>query len=190
MIAKRNDPRFGRTFGNDGPPPESKSFYPLISPKPGTETVSLIASERPVSCWKHYVEGVSYPCPRDRSCPYCIKHLSPRWMAYLSGFDPISGRACLIELTAGAFHSCKELQDVNFNLRGKFIKLTRKGRAPNAPVIAKVEEAPPYAKAWKIPAAFDIVGSLLRMWGNPFETVNPVTGEVREDPPEDQMIPC
>jgi len=189
-MVEDNDPRFDRTFGDMPPPPPSRQFFPILSPKPGQEVKAIITANRPLSVWKHFVEKCSYPCTRAADCPYCKARHSPRWMSYVSGLSIITGKAVLIELTAHAYHSCPALKSPETMLRGKVITLARRGRAANSPVIAKIEEATGTVRTWKLPQPFDVKSSLLRMWGNPFGFISKDTAQSDLDCPGDFLETC
>lgn len=188
-MIQADDPRYDRTFGEMPPPPISKRFFPILSPKPDMPVKAIITSDRPLACWTHYHNRETFPCTRSNdTCSLCRARLSPRWKAYLCGMVAITGKSAVIELTAGAVHSCPKIIDEKAKLRGWGIELFRGGRAVNAPVRCKLFEAPPSISKGFIPPPFDLKSSLLRMWGNPFAGVDLSTEEVIENAPPPDFL--
>lgn len=163
-MIQHKDP-FENFFGGDQPPPpKTQRCYEIISAKPGIESSVLLTSTRLTQVRTHYVGGESKPHVAKGRCPWCEQRFGLRWKAYGCGVHPISGKAVLVEVTLNAVHTLPALVDPGNNLRGRLLKLYRRGQSPRSPVMARFDQLPPSLAKMRLPPAFDLQAALFALW--------------------------
>ena len=150
------------------PPPtpaaHRKKSYDVFSAKAGQERRAVILSAMVLRCNCHFAENTSKPCLNTPGCPWCEKRWPKREKGYLCGLNLYNGRLVLIELTTGAWESCPNLLNHSSPLRGQVIVLTRRGKANNSPVTARLEALPTRMREADLPPAWDLRAALFVLW--------------------------
>lgn len=148
---------------DENPKHAATSYVPVHSPKPGLAIQGLILSSRPTGVWTHYLDGTTQPCHAQADkCEYCNRGRRPRWKCYLLYYAVGIGRIALAEITIDAFRREQLLSNSAETLRGRSLKLTRAGQAPNSRVVCSISAN---VSACVLPAEFDVRPILLRIWG-------------------------
>lgn len=153
----------------DGPG-ERKPFIRVINPKPKAPVETIIVSHRVVGLYTHFMHVGGHnqrprttPCTGHRLfCPGCFAKRSKRWKGYLGCWSKTKGVYVIAEITADCARSCPILVDKSASLRGRALRLERKGEQANSPVYGIVR-AP--AMPVQLPPDFDVLEALTRLWG-------------------------
>lgn len=145
-------------------------FYPLLAPKPGKEVVGIILSEAIQGVITYYVpptgpgeKGHSLPCTcGEQPCEGAKHKRDHRWKGYLGCWDRTQGRLFVAEVTKEAYCRCPGFEQFKGALRGKILRLARRGEAANARVQATITA--PAGATWELPPAFNVQSALERIW--------------------------
>lgn len=160
------------SFGASMPDPTSRYIY-ILTPKPGSPLLLVALGHRAVSVLTHWyaddkLQGGGRTVPHTRpddTCPICVERgQRPRWHAYLACWSVRTSRYCLADITTHAAQTCPSLDPASgVDLRGYGLTLSRIGRSSNSPVKAVLDEVKQPER--NLPAAFEVVPALMRLWG-------------------------
>lgn len=118
--------------------------------------------------WTHWIKdehnpkGKVVPCGPEGACGLCKRGNALRWTGYQAAFSWQFKDPRVVAFTEAA---ARQIQPVFLkfgNLRGHTLTLKREQPWPNAPVLVTFHGQ---EEAEKVPADFDIMPSLNRMWG-------------------------
>ena len=148
-------------------------YYPLLAPKPGKDVVGIILSECIAFVWTYYVpangageKGHSLPCTcTEQPCEGAKMKRDHRQKGYLACWDRAKGRLFIAEVTKEAYLRCPAFELFAGALRGKTLRLCRRGEAANARVQAVVTA--PQGQPFELPPAFNVRSALERIWHPP-----------------------
>lgn len=160
------------SFGATVPDPSSRWIY-IVSPKPGSPIRLTILASKGVSVLTHWatdlaVTGKGRTVPHtvpDDTCPYCVEsNQMPRWHTYLPCWWQQYGRHVLADITVYAAQQNPDLVPTSgVDLRGRGLLLSRIGKSANSPIKAEIERG--LFPDNELPASFDPVAALMRLWG-------------------------
>ena len=142
--------------------------YTIVWPKPKWSVEGWILSRQVQQFNTHYIDvhgkGRTVPCiGRENGCQICGPFASLRWKGFLAIFNPSCTKPVISELTPYAFDHCRELNDLSYDLRGRWLKVTRLGNRPNGPVKATVSVR---SDVPELPDEPDIRFTLMHVWGS------------------------
>lgn len=163
-------------FSTSISPPPTEPLYPFVRAKVGDPGRALITSEKIVEAIKHFIHGKSYPCTRKRDCPLCVRRFAKRPFYYLAGLTDKGNKPCFIELTPNAISTNRLLREQKVSLRGYKITLIRQKGFDKGAVVAQLEAYCTGPRLLKLAQPFDLIGALLKAWGNPFDLVAELEG--------------
>jgi hypothetical protein len=145
-------------------PPPMQADYVRLS-YPGREgPLHVVAVGQAVQGFlTHWYENRAVPCRAPEApCWLCDGGFQPRWNGYLNVIALPTRRRRILCITEGAFRHSRSLLENDGKLRGLAIKAERMGDKKNAPVRITVGQARDNVV---LPADWDILGSLCRIWG-------------------------
>lgn len=119
-------------------------------------------SEDILSVWTHFDTTINRvrPC-EGLKCPYCIKGLARRFLGYAAAMRSDTNEPCIVEITEGAARKLREMGLLPGKLRGYSLTLFRLKDYVNAPVQVEALKL----SRQDLPPSFDVLPSLLRLWG-------------------------
>lgn len=165
---------------------QRKRFYKVLRPKPQSEVKGIITSDKVLISYTHYRDRNSYICTRNsKTCPFCAASIAPRIKGYLCGVDNADRKAVVLEMTDNAVRDNAVIRERKVSLRGKVLCLSRPGKNPNSPVLARLEDCPHVTVLRSLPQPFDLRAVLLEMWDVPSQQLlydrHPETPELSEE---------
>lgn len=145
-------------------------YYPLLAPKPGKDVTGIILSETIQGVITYYVpptgpgeKGHSLPCTcGELPCEGAKMKRDHRWKGYLACWDRAQGRLFIAEVTKEAYCRCPGFEQFKGALRGKVLRLARRGDSANARVQAVITA--PSGVAGDLPPAFNVQSAMERIW--------------------------
>jgi len=149
---------------SDVPPEGASDFVPIYSAKCAATFELVSLGGELVGVWTHYWRERTIPCVAgsSRGCICEREELPRRWKGYLCAWEPRYSRRVLIELSADALHNANfALTDVA-QLRGRFLRLSRRGKSRFAPIVIEATQATVEVEG--LPAPFCIKTALARVW--------------------------
>lgn len=142
----------------------------------------------------HYVEefNKNVPCSESAACFMCRRGKQPRWCGYAPCYSTNHRAEKIVALTEGAAHQLLDTLERYGSLRGVQAVLQRVPphdgkRKKNDPVKVTIKGR---VDGEKLPAAFDVLPSLEKMWGCNlafFETNSPEWAKLGQAPGEVEM---
>jgi hypothetical protein len=130
---------------------------------PASGAIAGIITTRDVrEVWTHYHRGRTVGCSRP-NCPGCIAHCPMRYEAYVGLYSPITKRHIILGLTVGAVRQIVDQVGRLDCIRGLCISAARASKRPNARVV--VETSAMVADMSALPASFEVLEHLARIWG-------------------------
>lgn len=162
-------------------PPEKRTrspFYEILRPRPESEVSAIITSHFVTFTYTHYYDKQSYVCltkripdPPPTTCPFCLKGWAARIKGYLCGFSLAKHRNVILEMTDNCLFTNNEIREGLVSLRGRLLKLVRKGKHKNSPVTAQLLQCFDRGALTKLPAPFDLKEALKVLWEIPTQQV-------------------
>jgi len=152
----------------DGPDSGGPGRYPVYVPTPNRGVDVLILSDTVLGLMMHWTGQETYPCMSlGGLCDGCQRYQPLKWQGYVAGYDVHAGRSVIVPITAEAMRGCSALTDLAGDLRGWRLQLRRMGTLKTSRVGARLSLP---GKPWKdLPACFDLLDALGRVWGLPEE---------------------
>lgn len=145
-------------------PRDDSLFIPIMSAlTAGPQTFALLTGDL-VGVWVHWLDNRTIPCVRS-SVVECVcerRDCCRRWKGYLAGWEPRFCRKVLIEVTAEAIRLSNWGDFANINLRGRVVRLSRRGKNRSAPVVFEVTSA--VLDETALPPSFDVRSALNHVW--------------------------
>lgn len=119
-------------------------------------------SDDVLAVWTHYDTSINRvrPC-EGLKCPFCLQGLGRRYLAYAAALRADTNEPCIVEITEGAARKLREMGLLPGKLRGYSLTLFRLKDYVNAPVQVEALKL----ALQNLPAPFDVLPSLLRLWG-------------------------
>lgn len=157
-------------LGAGAPLPErpNRRWWKVIAPQGKVPLTVTILDDQWVGFWTHWIQdrwnpkGRVVQCEGHADCPFCKAAKPIRWTGYAAAVVHHPREDRVLALTEGAARDLKPQLENRGSLRGLTVVLQRHLPHPNAPVHAKVVAE---VSEDKLPPAFDIMPSLMRMWG-------------------------
>lgn len=157
-----------RGAGAPLPDRPSKRWWKVIAPQGRVPLRGTILDDVWVGFWTHWIQDRYNPkgrvvqCEEHEACPFCKSAKPLRWTGYVAAMMENPKEDRVLALSEGAARDLKRELDNRGSLRGLQVVLQRFLPHPNAPVHVKVVGvlAPDGT-----PPTFDIIPSLMRMWG-------------------------
>lgn len=151
-----------RSFFDEAPPDEMGPVGLAVKRAPSIGAdIWTILSEQLLGCGTHYYRRRTQPCVGS-DCPICAEGQSRRWYGWLIGYDPGKRIKVLVEVPPGVAIALRTYRGHVGNLRGHVIRLSRRNRKENGPVVG--EFAAGKFASELLPPCPDIVPLLMRMW--------------------------
>lgn len=163
----RIDPQYGE--GAPLPSKTEKRWWKIIAPIDHVPLAVTFLSETFQGFYVHYIPEINknLPCPRSANCFMCKRGSVPRWSGYAACWSTNHKDAKIVALTEYAARQLLPWLTERKTLRGAQAILQRHPqhggvRKKNDPVRVTFKGMTDGAK---LPAAFDVLHSLERMWG-------------------------
>lgn len=158
---------------DEDPPDASSRHMHVMCPKPSMPVQAMAVAYSAIGTYVHWFldpsmkgKGRTVPHTDPPEKCYCctVQGQKPRWHGYLAAWYVRQSRHVILDISLNAAQSCPALvPSNNFDLRGCMVTLKRIGKSPNSPVVAEVE--PRRVELDKVPGSFDVIRSLMRLWG-------------------------
>lgn len=133
----------------------------LIRVPAGGTLRGIITSQTPTGAYTHFWNNRTLPCAAE-GCPACDADQRPRWLGYISIWNPKTQKHAILELTQNAITPIFDHLDKGETLRGQEITVTRHGHRPNGRVKVTIDgDASP---AYAIPAGLPVEEILKTIW--------------------------
>lgn len=161
-------PHEGRGNGAPLPAEPNKRWWKVIAPKGKTALKATILDDDWIAFWTHWVHNELNPkgrvvlCDGEQNCRLCKDGFGLRWTAYAAAKTWYPDALHVLAITEAAARTLRLERDKRGTLRGLVVILQRMLPHNNAPVHVSVcgMDAPE-----NVPPSFDVMPSLLRMWG-------------------------
>jgi len=141
---------------------------PIIrADKSGQPIYFYCLSDELLTVMTHWHDGRTVPCVGpDAGCVCGSLSVSHNRLAYLAAWDDVATRLCIVEVTANAVRESAAYFNLAFeSLRGKYLKLFRRGEKWNSPIL--IDLAIWQEPSCELPAMFDLREVLARIWHAP-----------------------
>lgn len=160
----------GNHTGAPLPFESGKRWWKIRAPRGEEKLTAVLLSDGFVGCWSHWV-GRTVPCSETPECEFCRAHQPMRWTGYMPAVvrELSAWVQYVLALTEGAARYLCRVEEQWSGLRGLNVTFQRKatkndgGIKVNDPVMVKVHHKEDLDK---IPAPFDVVGSVTRLYGH------------------------
>lgn len=130
---------------------------------PGSGVIAGVITTRDLrEVWTHFHRGRTVGCSRP-DCPGCESSCPQRYEAYVGLYSPPSKKHIILGLTVGAVRQIVDQIGRLDSIRGLVISATRASKRPNARVV--LETGLVYADMSALPASFEVLEHLERIWG-------------------------
>lgn len=117
-----------------GPPDHvARIDFRIIRVKPGKPIEFWSVSDEPICIATHWTGRRSIKCP-EVDCGYCHDLVEQRWRGYLWGVSCKGEELAIVEYTGGVGKQIEEFWKERGSLLGQLMRLTRNGKANNAPL--------------------------------------------------------
>lgn len=149
----------------NGVPRATHMWIPIASPKPGAPLSLIILDNELHSILTHHFMGRTVPHKRDAAmCEPCKHGFPTRGKVYLPGWLPGPDRKFCIEITPNSIDEYTKLhkKDQPPFQRGWEIRLWRRGKANNSPVVFDL--FPSKLREEQLPPPFDVKAALKHIW--------------------------
>lgn len=115
--------------------------------------------------WTHYFRGRTVGCSRPH-CPGCSQGSSKRYEGYVGLYNQSTKFHAIFGLTIGAVRQILDQVGRLDNIRGLMLTMYRRGSKSNARVV--VETSAIVSDCSALPAPFDVLEHLKRIWGTEY----------------------
>jgi hypothetical protein len=145
-----------------------KRWYKVIAPQGKLPCKVTLLANCFTGFWTHWIKdhsnpkGKVVPCAGQVDCPMCRAGYGIRWTGYSAAYSWQYKEPRVVAITEAAGRQLIAVYQRYGSLRGQTITLQRKDAWLNAPVVVTFHG---HEKADLVPAEFDIMPSLNRMWG-------------------------
>lgn len=140
-------------------------YLPLMRPGAGIggAVEGWVLSEAIIGIATHYYQRRTIPCVKHLGrCEGCEDwRRKPQWDGYLAVTEKTTRDKVVFQLTKGAVDHWTAKPVSDLSLRGKKIRLQRRGESEQGAVIMSVTDDP---FPGRLPQDPDVVASLARMW--------------------------
>lgn len=145
-------------------PKSARQHVEVWKARPAAPVNAICLSESIIGVYIHWLGKRSAPCLAvpPAECPFCKIEVPRRWEGYLGGYSERTGKKYLIHVSKEAARSCPMLSERKANLRGSRVIIERRGKAANAPCVARVESVK--TQGYSLPDCFDVRAQLLLLW--------------------------
>lgn len=151
-----------RSFFSEVPPDDARPLGLRVARAPTSGHVDYaILSERLIGCWTHFYLGRTQPCV-EGGCHMCSPKAPRRWYGWLAGFDVARRDKVIVEVPPGVALQLKAYREHVGNLRGHVVRLSRRNKKENGPVVGQFTSGKFAAEF--LPPAPDVIAVLMRMW--------------------------
>lgn len=151
------------------PSTKEKWWWKVVAPIDHTPLAVTFLGDSFRGFWIHYMEEINknLPCTQTKDCHQCRRGRQPRWAGYAACYSGNHRDSKIVALTEGAARQLLPLLVEHKGLRGVQVILQRKAphdgkRKRNDPVNVTYKGR---VSGEKLPAAFDVLPSLEKMWG-------------------------
>ena len=170
---------------------ETKITIPIIRPKKTTGWIVrfIILSDDLLGLHTHYASR-TVPCGfPDFDCKYCTDGKPKTWRGYLAVYDCQRKTPAIAELPPAAARQLADRSEACATLRSTYVELERTSERDNAPVRVKMFELYEPQDGSRMPAAFDLVAQLTRIWKcDPLGSDSVATDVDRENRAADEAV--
>lgn len=130
---------------------------------PASGSIAGVITTREVrEVWTHYHRGRTVGCSRPH-CPGCESRCPMRYEGYVGLYSPPTKKHIILGLTCGAVRQIVDQVGRLDQIRGLVISAQRSSKRVNARVV--VETGLVYADMSALPASFEVLDHLARIWG-------------------------
>jgi hypothetical protein len=150
------------SFFSESPPDEAGPLGIRIAraPQSGHDDY-VILSDKLIGCWTHYFLGRTQPC-LEGDCHMCSPKAPRRWYGWLVGLHFARREKVVVEVPPGVALNLRAYREQVGNLRGHVVRLARRNKRPNGPVVGQF--TPGKFAADFLPTCPDLIPLLMRMW--------------------------
>jgi len=137
-----------------------------------------ILSKEVIGVRVHFFKGRTTPHGTP-VCDACEAGIEARWRGYIAAANKHDYHRGMIELTAGPAQQLIERLDRQEIIRGLVIQLSRPGGRPNSRI--QIDIRPADIDPSKLPPAFDVQATLMKIWNRQPHMQVPQVSEFRRN---------